>query len=393
MVLWAGLILSLVNPVFADTGCANSGACGGCEKYAIVSDNNESLKVEVEQVDIDQSSEGDIHVDNASTTTRDGIETVSTDDEEFESTGSEFVAMDETSDDQFEQLDDDEFTDFDESDSFKHTEMNQESHSNDSWFLYKLTIIFSLVIIVGIFIKNVTFRRLRPFFLIIMLVWLGFIEGGCPCMISSMQHTVLGLLGDGSSWIKMLWFLGLIPLSYVFGRVWCGWLCHLGALQEFLYKSSRLNVLKAYKSQRIIKWIQISVFVILLAQIIITRANIFIHYDPFKVAFNLFSANITGYILLGILILSSVLIYRPFCRAFCPVGLILGWVSYIPGARSISRNDACIDCIRCSNDCKQNAITYEDKRSRLTKCDCIACGECLDSCKKNAISFSRKFRK
>ena len=139
----------------------------------------------------------------------------------------------------------------------------------------------------------------------------------------------------GVSWVSMLWFLGLLLLTYFFGKVWCGWLCHLGGLQDFLFKVTGWYFLSSQKSQRVLNYIQIGLLATLLVQLLITRSNIYVHYDPFKVAFNLISANTTGYILLVLLLLSSVLIYRPFCRMACPVGLILGWVTLIPGARKL----------------------------------------------------------
>lgn len=195
------------------------------------------------------------------------------------------------------------------------------------------------------------------------------------------------ILGMEVQPVLMLWFLGLIPLTYFFGKVWCGWVCHLGALQEFIFRPGVLKVLQDRKSQITLKWIRIVTLVILVIQIITTRTNIFIHYDPFKVAFNLFSANTLGYILLVIMLVSSALIYRPFCRAFCPIGLILGWVSHIPGAAKLSKNDTCVDCKSCSNSCNQNAMIYENKKSILDNEDCILCGDCMDSCKFSSLEI------
>ena len=93
--------------------------------------------------------------------------------------------------------------------------------------------------------------------------------------------------------------------------------------QEFEALAKRLNA----RVQKILKVVQISVFALWLIQLLATRTNLFCEIDPFKVAFNLFSANWIGYALLGILLISSVLIYKPFCRTICPVGLTLGLVS------------------------------------------------------------------
>lgn len=286
---------------------------------------------------------------------------------------------------EFEELADDEFSSF----SDEATAIEKKTSSSiwaDRNFTLSVFVLF-LTLLAGILVRFKTTRKLKTFMLLGTMIYLGFINGACPCMISSFQNVVLYIVGVEVKPVLLLWFLGLIPLTYFFGKVWCGWVCHLGALQEFIFRPGVIKVLQTRKSQIILKWVRIVVLVILLAQIITTRTNIFIHYDPFKVAFNLFSANTLGYILLVIMLVSSALIYRPFCRTLCPVGLILGWVSHIPGAAKLSKNDSCIDCKTCSNTCKQNAMVYENKKSLLDNEDCILCGDCMDSCKFSSLKI------
>ncbi len=328
---------------------------------------------------------------------------------EFKSAGDEFIALDEgggddefkSVDDEFSNIGEDEFKDvsdefsepdndeFASVDSSKEIEQQEEKGFSkaDINLLIELGILLILSIIVGLLINNTQFQKMRPVFLIGTMVWLGFMKGGCPCMISSFQNLILAISGVNVKWISLLWFLGLIPVTYFLGRVWCGWLCHLGALQEFIFSSTKLDFLKEPKHQKLLRVVQILFFVILILQIFITKTNIYIHYDPFKVAFNMFSANVTGYVLLAVLLLSSVLVYRPFCRSVCPVGLVLGWVSLLPGARKITQDSSCVDCVKCSRECKSHALIYVNKKSVLHVSDCIACGECLDSCNKGALSI------
>ena len=256
--------------------------------------------------------------------------------------------------------------------------------------LYELAVLFTLLIIIRYLIRYEAFRKTRGLFLLASVVYLGFYNGACPCMILSFQNTVLSLLGEPIDWISMVWFLGLIPLTYFFGKIWCGWLCHLGGLQDFLFQAVGIEVLKSNKSQTILRYIRMALLVMLILQLIITRTNIYIHYDPFKVAFNLISANKTGYFLLVILLVSSVLIYRPFCRAVCPVGLILGWIALLPGATRLSKKENCTDCSLCQKSCRNRSMLYEEKKSILNVQDCILCGDCMGSCKKSSLYINRK---
>lgn len=263
-------------------------------------------------------------------------------------------------------------------------------NNNEYRLLYEIIILFICVILVGLLIRYKWFRNIRGYFLIASIVYLGFVRGGCPCMIMSLQNFVLYLFGFDVSLVAMLWFLGLIPLTYFFGKVWCGWLCHLGAFQEILFLPEKIKILKSVKAQQWLRGIRIFFLVTLLIQIAITQTNYFVKIDPFKVAFNLFSSNITGYVLLVLLLATSVFIYRPFCRAVCPVGLILGWLAKIPHAQTITKEISCVNCVTCSAECMQHSMIHENKQTYLSEQDCILCGKCMGLCKKKSLNIKRR---
>jgi NAD-dependent dihydropyrimidine dehydrogenase PreA subunit len=264
---------------------------------------------------------------------------------------------------------------------------NNDLQQNQDWgIVYQVTILLILGVIISLLIKYKWIVTFRSIILLASLIYLGFYLGGCPCMIMSFQNTILLLLGEVVSWKSILWFVGLIPLTYFFGKVWCGWLCHLGAFQEFLFRNPLGKTFTSEKWQKAFKYIQVSLLIALIIQLIATRTNLFVKIDPFKVAFNLMSSNLTGYILLILLLISSVFIYRPFCRAACPVGLILGWVSRIPYSHRICIDkESCNSCCRCASSCNQMALVNDGKIIKIRQDECIACGECITKCKKDAI--------
>ena len=285
----------------------------------------------------------------------------------------------------------DEFGNFELSDStsFAHTECGgnckKEKGENLSWVIG----ILAATILAGIFVRFRATRNFRGVFLLLSIAILGFYKGACPCPISSMQNLVLAGLGTEVPWQSMVWFLGLIPVTFLFGRVYCGWICHLGALQEFIFLPAKIKLLQGTKAQKIMRFIRIVFLVALIIQLFVTRTNIFKHYDPFKTAFNLIATNTLSWILFGLTMISSVFIYRPFCKTVCPVGLILGWVNKIPGASVIGNNGSCTGCKTCDNQCRIRAITRDDKFSKLDNQECIACGECIGGCNKSALRFFR----
>jgi ferredoxin len=244
-----------------------------------------------------------------------------------------------------------------------------------------------LTVLAGIMSRFKTTRPARPLFLMGSLILFGFINGGCPCIISSFQHVVLMTLGVEFKIHNILWFLGIVLITYFFGRVWCGWICHLGALQEFLYSTNRLEFLKGNRAQKVMRRIRYALFAVLIIQLITTQEILFRHVDPFKVAFNFSSYYRTGWILLGILIITSIFIYRPFCRAACPVGLLLGCIHTLPGASVIKTNENCMACGKCAKLCASQAI---DAYTGTPDSDCIMCGDCLDHCTHGGVSFDRQ---
>lgn len=306
----------------------------------------------------------------------------------------ELVAEDsdfEETTDEFSEIDD-EFSEFDNSsEEFVEYEgdvapviVEEVSYNRLYWDLAILV----FTILAGVFVRYKYTRNLRVVFLLAAVVFLGFYRGG-PGIISSLQNTFLYFLGLSTNWQAIILFIGLLPVTYFFGKVFCGWACYLGALQEFLY-IGRVKIFQTEKAQKVMRIIRYVVFVILILQLTFTQTILWNKIGPFKVAFNLVSPNITGYILLGILLVSSLFIYRPFCKAVCPAGLVFGWITKIPGASVIGINDTCSGCKTCNTSCKINAITRDNNVSKLDNQECIMCGDCLSDCKTTSNNIFRK---
>lgn len=249
---------------------------------------------------------------------------------------------------------------------------------------------FCLLALIGFGIRYKAVRQLRGVFLVLGVVWLGFYRGGCTCMISSFQDLILGVTSGHWQWVDLLWIAMLLGATYLFGRVWCGWLCHLGGLQDLLYRTPKLKILASEKSQRVLRVVRYAVFGVWVLQLLLTRSNLFCRYDPFKSIFNMIFTDWVSIALAIVLLLTSVLIYRPFCRTMCPVGVLLGWVQKLPGARKMRIGDACGGCGMCVKECPAHAVRRADGTMTVDKESCLACGECATVCKKQTIKMNRK---
>jgi len=292
----------------------------------------------------------------------------------------------ESSDEFAEESTNDEFAEFDED------EISEVVPHKTNWNRFKWAIgILLATFLAGIFVRYEKTRKLRPIFLLAVVVILGFYRGG-PGIISSFQNTVLFVIGVSWKWTAIVLFVGVLILTYFQGKVFCGWICYLGAIQEFLY-IGKIKVLQTEKAQKIMRIIRYVLLGAIMVQLIITQTIEWSKIGPFKVIFNLYSPNITGYILLGILLLSSLFIHRPFCKMVCPAGLIFGWITKIPGAAVLGINNSCSGCKTCNTSCNINAITRDGKTSHLDNQECIMCGECMSDCKIKSIQPFRKSSK
>ena len=178
------------------------------------------------------------------------------------------TVMEVTSLDEFEDVSgSDEFEDLSSSDEFEEVTFLEEidteplvNKSNKRLLVVVLSL-FLATALAGMFMEYPKFRNLRYLFLLTSLAVVGFGFGGsCPCMLKSFDNTLLFIAGNEVKWASLVLFIGLIPLTYVFGRVWCGWICHFGALQEFIHRKSKWNFWKTTKAQKVLFGVQIGVF-------------------------------------------------------------------------------------------------------------------------------------
>lgn len=233
-----------------------------------------------------------------------------------------------------------------------------------------LCIVFILLCIIGLSYNSKTIQYFRPLILLCSLAYFGFISDNCNCILFYFQGSILFLSGNSFFWLSFVIILSILLLSVIFGPIWCGWLCWLGALQEFIFKENRWKLLKTEKIQKILHYIQTAALLSLVIWVIVSQYPVLCTYDPFISIFRLRIFNWLGYITIPLLLISSLFIYRPFCRILCPIGWLLYVIQYIPFAAKLTTTD-CTNCRKCCHYCKLDAI--HNKKINKT---CIMCGEC-----------------
>jgi len=170
---------------------------------------------------------------------------------------------------------------------------------------------------------------------------------------------------------SVLVFMVLIFLSLLFGRLYCGYFCPFGAIQEILFiKKFALRI--PLKVRKALTYIKYFLLVFILINLLLNNNIISLNETSSELGGNGLSAQ---YILIGIFIFLIITIYRPFCRFLCPLGALLGLISLISNYKLIP--PGCNHCGYCSAHCNVNAI----KKGYINKKECLLCGECVNHCK------------
>ncbi|MEN8209663.1 MAG: 4Fe-4S binding protein, partial [Candidatus Fermentibacteria bacterium] len=185
----------------------------------------------------------------------------------------------------------------------------------------------------------------------ISLIVLGFLIQGCFCPLGVMQYALLpgGLIFLGGLGIAVL----MLPIIWTtfFDRIYCGWVCPFGALQDLLGKLHIPRPPKfSHKVHTILSGFRYLLMILFFAFIILSSsgqfANItpqafFCRYDPFHTIFSFF---IVGSFISAIVTM-SILVFFPrfFCKYLCFYGAILSFLGRIGLWKRITRRHPCRD--------------------------------------------------
>lgn len=225
--------------------------------------------------------------------------------------------------------------------------------------------------------------------------------GACP--IGAFQAVV------GSSKFKFTYYITgfFILLGVLFGRFICGFLCPFGWFQDLLHKlpGKKLSTAKL-KPLRYLKYLILVVFVILLPALATNSLGM---GDPFfckylcpqgvlegAIPLSLANSGIRAalghlftfkFAILVLVILLSILFYRPFCKWICPLGAIYSLFNSVSFLKLRVDSEKCVGCQKCSHACKMD-VNVTDTPNHP---ECIRCGACMKACPTNAICYHYGF--
>jgi polyferredoxin len=225
-----------------------------------------------------------------------------------------------------------------------------------------------------------------------------------------------------------------ITVTFILGRVACGWVCPLGSIHQFfsfLFKKAKLLRPKKLKSNHLAWKYYLLAFILISAVFTLDIVGLF---DPFSLLYRsfstglfpvlntalssfislLYSVNLSAFgdsliqfsanldinstfnqgFFIGILFIGIVLLNlhreRYWCRYLCPLGALLGIISRWNIIKLKVSSDKCIECNLCTIHCQTQADPFPEEEWKSS--ECVYCFTCSAICPTSAISlpFSAK---
>ena len=197
-------------------------------------------------------------------------------------------------------------------------------------------------------------------------------------------------------------FGGQFIASLLVGRLFCGWACPAGGVQEIVSFFRRRPV-----NRRRIGWIKYVIWAPWMIGLVF-----FILQNGGVKAFDFFyqtnrgisvtdMSGLIAYVSVGVLffVLSVTVGKRAGCHTVCwmapfmVIGRKIRTTFAWPSLRLAAESERCAACAKCSRECPMSIDVAEGvKAGRLETSDCILCGSCVDTCvdtcPRGAIRFS-----
>jgi len=254
-----------------------------------------------------------------------------------------------------------------------------------------------LILITTLLIKNSNLKKIYKIFILVISVIIGgIILGANPNPVNPIQQIFL-FIHNNSIFIPILIVFALLLLStLVIGRMFCGYACPVGAIQELCSKIYFKSNLKEQKKVKIVlktnqKWANVIrwiffIFIGLVSIIwglaVLQIINPFLGYAYFSNPFAI--ALIIPFITLLVIVFLSIFIYRPWCRYLCPFGALASVTSRFSRYKYV-RTEDCTECGLCEKICPTQEAFKESSKG-----ECYDCHRCVEICPQNAIIFDKR---
>lgn len=247
-------------------------------------------------------------------------------------------------------------------------------------------------------IKSKSLSRLRRMtqliFLAIMGQWSFYGIFRCPFIVPYVSCGNCPVITCHGRLFTMFWgFWLLLPLSIIFfGRVFCGWACPGGLLNQLFGMLAPLKLRMKNIFNRILPYFKyIALILSLYAYFIMGQpreaipirigdffSSVYLTFEHADMIWLIRTFIVIGFLFLGLLLSNA------WCRFACPTGGLLDLLKTI-SIFKIYKTNACNDCDKCLEVCHMG--------TRPAETNCTNCCDCAEVCPQDAIEIGRPGRK
>ncbi len=180
----------------------------------------------------------------------------------------------------------------------------------------------------------------------------------------------------------LMWLV--LALTLLFGPVFCSWICPFGTVEEFIGKIGKKIFKKNYNHfvpsiiDKLLRYIRYVILILVVINTAISGKLLFANFDPYFALFNIWSSEVTrlSLLVLGLVLIGSLFVERPWCKYFCPLGALLGIFNLFRIVKLKRNEKTCINCKACDRICPMNINVSTSKA--VSNHQCISCFLCTD---------------
>jgi polyferredoxin len=262
-------------------------------------------------------------------------------------------------------------------DGYVTPEVQRPRPRSAAWELFDVALLAGALALAAWIVLRLRSRLLAVSLAVACLAYFGFYREGCICPIGAIQNVSTALVDPDYAVPYFVIGIFMLPLvaALFFGRVFCGGVCALGAIQELVLLRPVELPRWADRPLRGLKWLYLVAAIGFAVLPAVDRDFIICRYDPF-VGFFRFTGPFHILLFGGSLLLLAVFVGRPYCRYLCPYGVLLSIFSRYSWRGVSITPDRELDCGLCQQACPYGAI----EGMRAVRTSCLACARCYRSC-------------
>lgn len=188
----------------------------------------------------------------------------------------------------------------------------------------------------------------------------------------------------------MVLIAAFLTISLLIRKAFCGWLCPVGTVSEWLWKTGRSTFGRNVTLPRwfdvplrSLKYVLLGFFVWVVVTMPAYAIDAFLQ-SPYGLVADVKMLNFfrqmstTAAVVIGVLALLSIAIRNFWCRYLCPYGALMGLAALASPVWIKRQPDKCIDCAKCAKACPSGLPV--DTKKQIRSAECLGCLECVAVC-------------